>query len=118
MFLPFSHTLVFILISFLARYLLFPCQYTYVGEVELAFANAGFAVFSNARNYRYDETVPILIPHANPEHIQIIPHQQKVKGYKGYIITNANCSSTGLVVALKVTTHTNMHIGMGKKFID
>jgi hypothetical protein len=39
----------------------------------------------------------------NPDHIDIIPYQQQSRGYKsgGFIVTNANCSSTGLVVALK-----------------
>ena len=48
--------------------------------------------------------VPILIPHVNAEHLSIVRHQQAVKGYDkgGFIVTNANCSSTGLVVALKV----------------
>ena len=48
--------------------------------------------------------VPILIPHVNASHLDIVRHQQAVKGYAtgGFIVTNANCSSTGLVVALKV----------------
>ena len=69
---------------------------------EEEFAKAGFAVFSNAKNHRYDDDVPILIPHANASHLDIIPHQQKMRGYTtGFIVTNANCSSTGLVVPLK-----------------
>jgi len=46
--------------------------------------------------------VPILMPYSNAEQIDIIPEQRKVKGYKkGFIVTNANCSTTGLVIALK-----------------
>jgi aspartate-semialdehyde dehydrogenase len=49
-----------------------------------------------------DEDVPICIPYCNPDHLDIIPAQQKKRGYqKGFIVTNANCSTTGLVVALK-----------------
>lgn len=44
------------------------------------------------------------------DHIRIVRHQQKQKGWKGYIVTNANCSSTGLVVALKVTNNNIRHI--------
>lgn len=72
------------------------------GPIEEAFASAGHAVFSNAKNHRQDADVPILIPHANAEHISIIPKQQELRGWKtGFIVTNANCSSTGLVIALK-----------------
>jgi len=73
------------------------------GEIEMNFAKSGFPVFSNAKNHRYDRTVPILVPQANASHIDIIPAQKAEKQFpgNGYIITNANCSSTGLVVALK-----------------
>ncbi|PRP75366.1 aspartate-semialdehyde dehydrogenase [Planoprotostelium fungivorum] len=73
------------------------------GPVEDAFARAGMAVFSNAKDHRMDSDVPILIPFCNPDHLDIISHQQKSRGLtgNGYIITNANCASTGLVVALK-----------------
>jgi aspartate-semialdehyde dehydrogenase len=72
------------------------------GTIESEFAQNEIPVFSNARNHRYDEDVPILIPPVNPEHIEIIPVQRMRRGYKkGFIVTNANCSSTGLVVPLK-----------------
>jgi len=73
------------------------------GDIELNFARAGFAVFSNARNHRYDNTIPILVPYANASHLDIIEEQQRRHQFPshGYIVTNANCSSTGLVVALK-----------------
>lgn len=87
------------------------------GEFETALARAGIAVFSNARNHRYDARVPILIPHANAEHVHIIPHQQKAEGFPagGFIVTNANCSSTGLVVALRVSRrehHNSAHASL------
>ncbi|MCP5104875.1 MAG: aspartate-semialdehyde dehydrogenase [bacterium] len=58
----------------------------------------GFYVFSNAGAMRYDEHVPILIPEANPETLEWITRQ----GFpgKGFVVTNANCSTTGLAVAL------------------
>jgi len=70
------------------------------GPIETDFSAAGFAVFSNSRNHRYDSDVPILLPHANPDHLDIIKHQQKTSGSKGFIVCNANCSSTGLAIAL------------------
>lgn len=71
------------------------------GEVEIAFAQAGVAVFSNAKNHRMGADVPLLIPEVNADHIAAIPQQQKQRGWSGFIVTNANCSSTPLVMALK-----------------
>jgi hypothetical protein len=66
------------------------------GDVEEAFAKAEIAVFSNAKNHRMDSSVPILIPYVNSDQIDIIPKQREERGYnKGYIVTNANCSTTG-----------------------
>lgn len=68
------------------------------GEIEEKFARAGYIVVSNARNHRYDPDVPLLIPDINPEHLQIV-HKQTWSG--GMIVTNPNCSTTGLAMALK-----------------
>ena len=67
------------------------------GEVEEKFARAGYAVFSNSRNHRMDDDVPLLVPEINPDHLKLIERQQ----YGGSIITNPNCSTIGLVMALK-----------------
>jgi aspartate-semialdehyde dehydrogenase len=49
-----------------------------------------------------DPQVPLVVPTVNPSHLDILPAQQKACGIrKGYIVTNANCSTTGMVVALK-----------------
>ncbi|KAI9098152.1 semialdehyde dehydrogenase [Phlyctochytrium arcticum] len=72
------------------------------GDVETAFLKADFAVFSNAKNYRMDPIVPLIVPLVNTSHFDIIPHQRKHHNLtKGFLITNANCSTTGLVVPLK-----------------
>jgi aspartate-semialdehyde dehydrogenase len=71
------------------------------GEIEAAFARAGMAVFSNAKNYRMAPDVPLLIPEVNAEHVAAIVQQRKLRGWSGCIITNANCSATPLVMALK-----------------
>ena len=39
------------------------------GEIEGAFAAAGHVVVSNARNYRMDPLVPLLIPEVNADHL-------------------------------------------------
>ncbi len=69
------------------------------GDAEAAFANAGYPVISNARNYRMDGNVPLLIPEINPDHLDLIDNQNWEKG--GYIVTNPNCATMGLAIALK-----------------
>jgi aspartate-semialdehyde dehydrogenase len=65
------------------------------GEVETEFANNGYFVISNAKNHRFDEDVPLLIPEVNYNHLEII------KGKNGAIVTNPNCSTIGLTLAIK-----------------
>lgn len=70
-------------------------------SVEEALRKAEFAVFSNAGNFRRDPLVPLVVPLVNPSHFAIVPHQKKAQGLeKGFIITNANCSTTGLSIPL------------------
>lgn len=71
------------------------------GEVEAEFAQAGVAVFSNAKNYRMFPDVPLVVTEVNPNHIEVIPQQQKAHNWPGFIVTNANCCATPLVMALK-----------------
>ena len=72
------------------------------GPVEEDFARAGYPVVSNSRNHRMDPDVPLLIPEVNASHLDAIPVQQKNRGYDtGFIVTNPNCSTAGLVLVLK-----------------
>jgi len=72
------------------------------GPAEEDFARAGYPVVSNSRNHRMDPDVPLLIPEVNAAHLDAIPLQQKNRGYDtGFIITNPNCSTAGLVLVLK-----------------
>jgi aspartate-semialdehyde dehydrogenase len=70
-------------------------------DLEPQFAQAGFAVCSNASSYRRDEDVPLLLPEINADHVQLVKVQRKQRGWSGCILTNPNCTSTGLTVALK-----------------
>ena len=70
------------------------------GEVEENFARAGYLVLSNSKNHRMDEDVPLLIPEVNPEHLDIIKVQRRKRNWQGAIVTNPNCSTIGLVMAL------------------
>ena len=67
---------------------------------ERNFAKAGYGVYSNASAYRYADDVPLMIPEVNPEHLGLIDVQQRQRGWPGYIVTNANCTTTTLVCAL------------------
>jgi aspartate-semialdehyde dehydrogenase len=69
--------------------------------LEPEFAKAGAAVCSNASSYRRGEDVPLLLPEINADHVQLVKHQRKNKGWSGCIVTNPNCTSTGLTIALK-----------------
>jgi aspartate-semialdehyde dehydrogenase len=72
------------------------------GSAEEDFARAGYPVVSNSRNHRTDADVPLLIPEVNAAHLDAILVQQKNRGYDtGFIVTNPNCSTAGLVLALK-----------------
>lgn len=69
-------------------------------EIERAFAQAGHVVVSNSRNHRMEADVPLLIPEINASHLKIIPLQQRQRGWKGQIVTNPNCSTMALALAL------------------
>jgi aspartate-semialdehyde dehydrogenase len=70
-------------------------------DLEPQFAQAGVAVCSNASSYRRGEDVPLLLPEINADHIHLIKEQRKKRGWSGAILTNPNCTSTGLAIALK-----------------
>ena len=72
------------------------------GVAEENFARAGYPVVSNSRNHRMDADVPLLIPEVNAAHLDAIHMQRKNRGYDtGFIVTNPNCSTAGLVLVLK-----------------
>jgi aspartate-semialdehyde dehydrogenase len=72
------------------------------GAAEEDFACAGYPVVSNSKNHRMDPDVPLLIPEVNASHLDAIRTQQKNRGYDGgFIVTNPNCSTAGLVLVLK-----------------
>jgi aspartate-semialdehyde dehydrogenase len=70
------------------------------GEAEDRYANHGCVVVSNSRNHRMDDDVPLLIPEINADHIGAIERQQKRRSSRGYIVTNPNCSTIGLAMAI------------------
>jgi len=69
-------------------------------EIERAFAQAGHVVVSNSKNHRMESDVPLLVPEINPDHLKLVPVQQRARGWKGQIVTNPNCSTAGLTMGL------------------
>ncbi|NLG27656.1 MAG: aspartate-semialdehyde dehydrogenase [Chloroflexi bacterium] len=79
------------------------------GEIEVAFAAAGYGVLSNASSHRMDPDVPLLVPEVNSEHLTLVEIQRARRGWgKGFIVTNPNCSTAGLSVPLKP-----LHVAFG-----
>lgn len=72
------------------------------GEVELAFARSGALVLSNAKNYRMEADVPLVIPEVNAAHLALLGRQREGRGFApgGGIVTNANCAATVATMAL------------------
>ena len=70
-------------------------------EIEPGFANAGICVCSNASAHRWEVDVPLLLPEVNADHLGLVNTQRQNRGWKGCIVTNPNCTSTGLTVTLK-----------------
>jgi aspartate-semialdehyde dehydrogenase len=71
------------------------------GEVERDFAIAGHYVVSNARNFRMDPLVPLLVPVVNAHHLDLVATQQRKKGWSGAIVTNPRCRALFLAVVLE-----------------
>lgn len=69
------------------------------GGAEMAFMKAELCVFSNAKNYRRDPIVPLVVPTVNPGHLDVLKHQRQHFGLKkGFLVCNSNCAVIGLVI--------------------
>lgn len=84
------------------------------GPTETELAQAGVGVFTNAGSHRMDADVPILIPEVNPAHLDSVK-DQKTFANGGFIVTNANCSSTGIAAPLAAM---NDAFGLKQVFIS
>jgi aspartate-semialdehyde dehydrogenase len=73
----------------------------YARELEPRFADAGCAVLSNSSAFRMTPNVPLVIPEINADHLHLIEAQPSRQASGGYMVTNPNCSTIGLVMALK-----------------
>jgi len=71
------------------------------GPAERAFRDAGHTVVSNARSHRMERLVPLVVPEVNGDHLGLVAEQRRTCGGAGAIVTNPNCSTIGLALALK-----------------
>jgi len=70
-------------------------------DIEPLFAEAGMAVSSNAAAFRYAPDVPVILPDVNPEHLQLVNAQRLNRQWNGLLITNPNCTTSGIALVLK-----------------
>jgi aspartate-semialdehyde dehydrogenase len=68
--------------------------------LEREYAAAGHIVLSNARTFRMDPLVPLLIPEVNAAHLSLLDEQRRDRGWSGAIVTNPNCAVVVLAMAL------------------
>jgi aspartate-semialdehyde dehydrogenase len=68
-------------------------------DLEPAFAKDGRFVLSNAKNFRMEADVPLVIPEVNADHLALLDVQH-ARGWKGGVVTNANCAATVAAMAL------------------
>jgi aspartate-semialdehyde dehydrogenase len=67
--------------------------------IEMEFLKADIPVFSNAKNYRRNPVVPLVVPTVNLSHLDLLPHQRKHFGLKrGFLVCNSNCAVIGVVI--------------------
>jgi aspartate-semialdehyde dehydrogenase len=84
-------------------------------DVEPACARRGMFVFSNASAYRMEADVPLLIPEINPDSLALVARQRRERGWKGAIVTNSNCSTMFLAIALAPL---HREFGVSKVFVS
>lgn len=66
---------------------------------EMAFLKANIPTFSNAKNYRRNPLVPLVVPTVNLPHLDLIPHQRShFQLEKGFLVCNSNCAVIGIVI--------------------
>lgn len=74
-------------------------------DMEPKFAADGHAVVSNSSALRMQNDVPLVIPEVNADHMRLLECQSWRRESNGFVVTNPNCSATGLVMALAPLHH-------------
>jgi aspartate-semialdehyde dehydrogenase len=64
-----------------------------IKTVEFEYAKKGIPVISNNSAHRWTPDVPMIIGEINHDHVDLIPIQQKIRGFdKGFVLVKPNCS--------------------------
>ncbi len=64
-----------------------------IKKLEFKYAEKGIPVISNNSAHRWTPDVPMIIGEINHEHINVIPIQQKRRGFNtGFVVVKPNCS--------------------------
>ena len=59
-------------------------------------------VLSTASAFRYEADTPIVVPGVNvAAHLQLLEHQRRRRGWKGFVLPQSNCTVVCMVVSLK-----------------
>lgn len=87
---------------------------TTAATVEPAFAAAGKMVLTNAKNFRMEPDVPLVIAEVNPDHLDILAAQRKDRRWQGGIVANGNC--VAIVTALPLAP-IHQRFGITKLFV-
>lgn len=69
-------------------------------SVEPSFLQAGYAISSNASNWRLADDIPLVIPEVNPDHLGLLDRQQDERDWDGLLVKNPNCSTITAVPPL------------------
>jgi aspartate-semialdehyde dehydrogenase len=70
-------------------------------NLEEEYAAKGLGVVSNNSAHRGTGDVPVMVPEINHSHLDIIPEQQKKRGWeKGFIVVKPNCSIQSYMLPL------------------
>jgi aspartate-semialdehyde dehydrogenase len=86
--------------NFTAKILFSGLDSSVAGTIETNLAQKGHIVVSNSKNHRMDEYVPLVIPEINADHFALISAQKQHNHTTGFIITNPNCATVILAIAL------------------
>ncbi|MEK7128659.1 MAG: aspartate-semialdehyde dehydrogenase [Patescibacteria group bacterium] len=75
----------------------------FIKKIEENYAGKGVFVVSNNSAHRWTADIPMIIPEINSEHLDIIPIQQKNRGWtSGFIVVKPNCSLQSYIPLLYV----------------
>ena len=72
-----------------------------IKEVEFEYAKRGIPVISNNSAHRWTPDVPMIIGEINHDHVNVIPIQQKNRGFtKGFVVVKPNCSLQSYITTI------------------